>query len=128
MTLWRDALRMAPPQAIELSLQALRIADGREPGNSIARGDLQVTQRQPLARMSRLIGLDANAWPRRSSENPILPQHLLGHIRLPSAEAGQNDQAMHDIIVDQSQSYTLSRAYRSATGSLQAASTLVAEG
>jgi len=123
MTLWRDALRMAPPQAIELSLQALRIADGREPGNSIAWGPAGHLAAAPRAHV-RLIGLDANAWPRRSSENPILPQHLLGHIRLPSAEAGQNDQAMHDIIIDQSQSYTLSRAYRSATGSLQAASTL----
>lgn len=123
LTLWRDALRMAPPQAIELSLQALRVADGREPGNSIAWGPARHVAAAPRAHV-RLIGLDANAWPRRSNENPLLPQHLLGQLRLPSAEAAEGDQMMHDIIVGQSTNYTLSRAYRSATGSLQAASTL----
>lgn len=123
LTLWRDALRMAPPQAIELSLQALRVSDGREPGNSIAWGPARHLAAAPRAHV-RLIGLDANAWPRRSSENPLIPQHLLGHLRLPSAEAAESDQVMHDIIVGQSQNYALSRAYRSATGSLQAASTL----
>jgi len=123
LTLWRDALRMAPPQAIEFSLQALRVADGREPGNSIAWGPARHVAAAPRAHV-RLIGLDANAWPRRSNENPLLPQHLLGQLRLPSAEAAESDQMMHDIIVGQSTNYTLSRAYRSATGSLQAASTL----
>lgn len=123
LTLWRDALRMAPPQAIELSLQALRVADGREPGNSIAWGPARHVAAAPRAHV-RLIGLDANAWPRRSSENALLPQHLLGHLRLPSADAAEGDQVMHDIIIDQSQNYTLSRAYRSATGSLQASSIL----
>ncbi|WP_247367847.1 PD-(D/E)XK nuclease family protein [Bradyrhizobium sp. 18] len=123
LSLWRDALRMAPPQAIELSLQALRVADGREPGNSIAWGPARHVAAAPRAHV-RLVGLDANAWPRRSNENPLLPQHLLGQLRLPSAEAAEIDRMMHDIIVGQSTNYSLSRAYRSATGSLQAASTL----
>ncbi|MHC2282144.1 hypothetical protein ACVME8_008787 [Bradyrhizobium diazoefficiens] len=122
LSLWRDALRMAPPQAIELSLQALRVADGREPGNSIAWGPARHVAAAPRAHV-RLVGLDANAWPRRSNENPLLPQHLLGQLRLPSAEAADIDRMMHDIIVGQSTNYSLSRAYRSATGSLQAAST-----
>ncbi|MCK1531449.1 PD-(D/E)XK nuclease family protein [Bradyrhizobium sp. 182] len=123
LTLWRDALRMAPPQAIELSLQALRVSDGRDPGSSIAWGPARHVAAAPRA-YARLIGLDANAWPRRTNENPLLPQHLLGKLRLPSAEAAEADQMMHDIIVGQSTNHTLSRAYRSATGSLQAASTL----
>jgi PD-(D/E)XK nuclease superfamily protein len=123
LTLWRDALRMAPPQAIELSLQALRVADEREPGSSIVWGPARHVASAPRA-YTRLIGLDANAWPRRTNENPLLPQHLLGQLRLPSAEAAEADQITHDIIVGQSTNYTLSRAYRSATGSLQAASTL----
>ena len=123
LALWRGALRMAPPQAIELSLQALRVADGREPGSSIAWGPARHVAAAPRAYV-RLIGLDANAWPRRTNENPLLPQHLFGQLRLPSAEAAEADQMMHGIIVGQSTNYTLSRAYRSATGSLQAASTL----
>jgi len=49
LTLWRDALRMAPPQAIELSLQALRVADGREPGNAIAWGPARHVAAAPRA-------------------------------------------------------------------------------
>lgn len=123
LSLWRDALRMAPPQAIELSLQALRVADGRDPGNSIAWGPARHLAAAPRGYV-RLIGLDANAWPRRPNESPLLPQHLIGELQLPSAEAAESDQMTHDIIVGQSTNYTLSRAYRSATGSLQAASTL----
>lgn len=126
-TLWRDALRMAPSQAIELSLQALRVADGREPGNSIVWGPAAHLAAAPRAHC-RLIGLDANVWPRRSSETPILSQHLLGRLVLPSAVAAENDQVMHDIIVDQARRYSLSRAYRNASGSLQAASTLWPKG
>lgn len=123
LSLWRDALRMAPRQAIELSLQALRVADGREPGNSIAWGPARHVAAAPRAYV-RLVGLDANAWPRRSNENALLPQHLLGQLRLPSAEAAEIDRMTHDIIVGQSTNYSLSRAHRNATGSLQAASTL----
>ena len=114
---------MAPPQAIELSLQALRVDDGREPGNTIVWGPAHHMAAAPRAHV-RLVGLEANAWPRRANENPLLPEHLLGHLRLPSADVADNDRMMHDIIVGQSESYTLSRGHRSATGSLQAASTL----
>lgn len=123
LTLWQDALRVAPPQAIELSLQALRVDDGREPGNTIVWGPAHHIAAAPRAHV-RLLGLEANAWPRRANENPLLPEHLLGHFHLPSADVAENDRMLHDIIVGQSEGYTLSRGHRSATGSLQAASTL----
>ncbi|MCA1494451.1 PD-(D/E)XK nuclease family protein [Ensifer sp. NBAIM29] len=123
LALWQDALRMAPPQAVELSLQALRVDDGQEPGNTIVWGPAQHLAAAPR-RHVRLLGLEANTWPRRGVEDPLLPEHLLEHIRLPSADIADDDRMMHDIIVDQSADYTLSRGYRSATGALQAASTL----
>lgn len=123
LTLWRDALRMAPPQAIELSLQALRVHDGREPGNTIVWGPAHHLAAAPRKHV-RLVGLEANAWPRRAIEDPLLPDHLLEQIRLPSADVAVNDRMMHDIIVSQSANYTLSRAHRRASGALQAASTL----
>ena len=123
LTLWQDALRMAPPQAIELSLQALRVDDGREPGNTIVWGPAHHLAGAPR-KYVRLLGLEANAWPRQASEAPLLPEHLLEDIRLPSADIADDDRLMHDIIVSQSADYTLSRGHRSASGSLQAASTL----
>ncbi|MFD1940649.1 PD-(D/E)XK nuclease family protein [Paradevosia shaoguanensis] len=123
LTLWQDALRMAPPQAIELSLQALRVDDGQEPGSTLVWGPAHHLAAAPRKHV-RLLGLEANAWPRRGIEDPLLPEHLLGHIRLPSADIADDDRMMHDIIVHQSASYTLSRGHRSATGALQAASAL----
>jgi PD-(D/E)XK nuclease superfamily len=123
LTLWQDALRMAPSQAIELSLQALRVDDGQEPGNTIVWGPAHHFAAAPRKHV-RLLGLEANAWPRRAIEAPLLPEHLLADIRLPSADIADDDRMMHDIIVNQSANYALSRGYRSATGSLQAPSTL----
>lgn len=123
LTLWQDAMRMAPPQAIELSLQALRVNDGQEPGNTIVWGPAHHLA-GAARKYVRLLGLEANAWPRRAIEDPLLPEHLLEHIRLPSADIADDDRMMHDIIVSQSADYTLSRGQRSASGSLQAAGTL----
>ena len=123
LALWQDALRMAPPQAIELSLQALRVADRLEPGNTIVWGPAHHLAAAPRKHV-RLIGLEANAWPRRAIEDPLLPQHLLEHLRLPSADIADDDRMTHDIIVNQSANYTLSRGHRSATGALQVASAL----
>lgn len=123
LTLWQDALRMAPPQAIELSLQALRVDDGHEPSNTIVWGPahhLASASRKHV----RLLGLEANAWPRRTIEDPFLPSHLLESIRLPSADIADYDRMHHDIIVTRCADYSLSRGHRSTTGSLQAASTL----
>ncbi|MBY5747361.1 PD-(D/E)XK nuclease family protein [Rhizobium leguminosarum] len=123
LALWQGALRMAPPQALELSLQAVRVDDGKEPGSSVLWGPAR-----HLAGASRkhvrLLGLEANAWPRQAIEDPLLPQHLLGKIRLPSADIADEDRRMHNLIVSQSDGYALSRGHRSATGALQAASTL----
>ena len=123
LALWQDALRMAPPQAIELSLQALRVVDREEPGNTIVWGPAHHLAAAPRKHV-RLIGLEANAWPRRAIEDPLLPEHLLEHLRLPSADIADDDRTMHDIIVNQSANYTLSRGHRSATGALQVASAL----
>lgn len=123
LALWQDALRMAPPQAIELSLQALRVSDGRDPGNSIVWGPARHLTASPR-KYVRLIGLNAGAWPRRVVGGALLPEHLLGDIRLPSSDVSDEDRTAFDIIVGQSKEYTLSRADRGATGARQAPSIL----
>ena len=123
LALWQDALRMAPPQAIELSLQALRVDDGREPGNSIVWAPARHAAAAPRPHV-RLIGMASDLWPRRASEDPLLPEHLLGEMRMPSAAVADDDRLMYDILISQSESYALSRNHRSATGPLQAPSSL----
>lgn len=123
LSLWQDALRMAPPQAIELSLQSLRVEDGNEPGNCIVWGPAHHLAAAPR-RHVRLIGLQANGWPRPPIEDPLLPQHLLEPLRLPSADIADDDRATYDIIVSQADDWGQSRGYRNAMGAVQAASTL----
>ncbi|TIP11324.1 PD-(D/E)XK nuclease family protein [Mesorhizobium sp.] len=121
LTLWQDAMRMAPVQAIELSLRALRVDDGRDPGNSIVWAPARLVAAAPR-RYVRLIGLAANAWPRPQAEDPLLPDHLLGDLRLPSAGVSDDDLLSFNVIIGQSEGHALSRNHRSATGSLQAPS------
>ncbi|MER9609977.1 PD-(D/E)XK nuclease family protein [Mesorhizobium sp. M0312] len=123
LALWEDALRMAPPQAIELSLQALRVSDGREPGNSIVWGPARHLAAAPRKHV-RLIGLDANSWPRRSLGEALLPDHVLEGLRLPSSDISDQDRMAHDILVGQSVEYTLSRADRGTAGARQGRSIL----
>lgn len=123
LALWQDALRMAPPQAVELSLQALRVDDGKEPGSSVVWGPTRHLAGAPRKYL-RLLGLEANAWPRQAIEDPLLPQHLLDKIRLPSVDIAEEDRMMYNLLIAQSDHYALSRGHRSATGALQAASTL----
>jgi hypothetical protein len=49
LILWQDALRMAPPQAIELSLRALRVDDGQEPGSTILWGPARHLAAAPVS-------------------------------------------------------------------------------
>ena len=123
LALWQDAVQMAPVQAIELSLRALRVDDGRDPGNSIAWAPARHVAAAPR-RYVRLIGLAANAWPRPASEDPLLPDHLLGDLRLPSSAVADNDLLNYNIIISQSEGHALSRNHRSAAGSIQAPSSL----
>lgn len=70
--LWLEALRRAPASALEFSLQALRVPDGRDPGASIVwcpAGHLAGWPR-PFV---RLLGLTSRSWPRRDSEDPLCP-------------------------------------------------------
>src|SRR5690606_32061463 len=83
LSCWPAALRMPTSQAIELLLEALRVDDGQEPGNTIVWGPAHHLAGAPRKHV-RLLGLEANAWPRRAIEDPLLAEHLLEDIRLPS--------------------------------------------
>ena len=65
--LWIEALRRAPPQALEFSLQELRLPDGRDPGACAVwcpAGHLAAAPR----RFVRLLGMTTRSWPRRAGE------------------------------------------------------------
>ena len=74
--LWEAALRIAPAEAIHISLGDLRVPDTLDPANSIAWCPAAHLAASPRPHV-RMLGLTSGAWPRAESEDPILPDHIL---------------------------------------------------
>jgi hypothetical protein len=122
--LWQEALRNAPPAAIALSLQDLRIRDERDPGNSVVWCPASHLVGAPR-RWIRLLGLNGRAWPRSESEDPLLPNHILDRRKLVPVPISERDRQVFDVLLgDGARKVTLSRSQRSAEGAMLAASAL----
>jgi hypothetical protein len=74
--LWAEALQRAPARALPFTLGELRVADGRDPGDSVTWGPADHVAASPRP-FARLLGLTAEAWPRRTADDPLLPGHVL---------------------------------------------------
>lgn len=121
--LWEAALRIAPAEAIHLSLGDLRVPDSRDPANSIAWCPAAHLAASPRPHV-RMLGLTSGAWPRAESEDPILPDHILPRRELENVSITERDRQMFSVIGNASAGVALSRGRRSASGTLQAASAL----
>ncbi|WP_316228525.1 PD-(D/E)XK nuclease family protein [Bradyrhizobium sp. SZCCHNR2023] len=127
-TLWVEALRRAPPEALEFSLQELRLPDGRDPGACAVWCPASSLAAAPR-RFVRLLGLTTRSWPRRSGEDPLLPSHILSREALDSESLTEQDRRAYAIITAQAGgALVLSRSRRNAQGGLQAPSPLVPHG
>jgi hypothetical protein len=122
--LWQEALRLAPAEAVHISLGSLRVPDGRDSGNSIVwcPASHLVASPRPWVRM---IGLMSGSWPRAESEDPILPDHVLARRTLEPLSVCQRDRIQFEVIKSTATAgLTLSRCRRNGTGSLQSPSAL----
>ncbi len=123
--LWVEALRRAPPEALEFSLQELRLPDGRDPGACAVwcpAGHLAAAPR----RFVRLLGLSTRSWPRRSGEDPLVPSHIMSRDALDSESVTEQDRRTYMLVTAQAGgALVLSRSRRNAQGGLQAPSPLV---
>jgi hypothetical protein len=126
--LWSEALRRAPPEALEFSLQELRLPDGRDPGACAVwcpAGHLAAAPRPWV----RLLGMTTRSWPRRASEDPLLPSHIVSREALASESITNQDRRAFDVITAHAVGgCVLSRSRRNAQGGLQAVSPLVPHG
>lgn len=120
--LWRDALRIAPPAALVLSLQNVRVRDDRDPGNSIVWCPASHLIGAPRAWV-RLLGISGRAWPRSESEDPLLPNHVLARRRLTPVSITERDRQAFDVLLGHtSLGAVVSRSQRSTEGTMQCAS------
>jgi hypothetical protein len=128
LEIWNAATRNAPIQAIELSLQNIRLPDDNDPGDSIvwcpASHAAGVTR--PWV---RLLGLTARAWPRAMSENPILPRHVLSGVIVDADPATEADRRNFHVLVSSARSgIVFSRSRRTQEGSRVGPSPLLPQG
>jgi hypothetical protein len=123
--LWTEALRRAPAEALEFSLQELRLPDGRDPGACAVWCPASHLAAAPR-RFVRLLGLTTRCWPRRAGEDPLLPTRMLSRDEVDSDRITDEDQRAFDVITAHAVgSCVLSRSRRNARGDLQAPSPLV---
>lgn len=122
--LWEQALRNAPPEAIEMSLGDLRVPDGLDPANSVVWCPASHSAASPRP-WARLLGLTSRSWPRPAAEDPLLPDHMLSHRELEPVSLADRDRRLFDVIRSHaSAGLVMSRSRRSALGGLQSASAL----
>ena len=125
---WVEALRRAPAEALELSLQELRLPDGRDPGACAVWCPASHLAAAPRP-FVRLLGLTTRSWPRRAGEDPLVPSHILPRDALNSESVTEQDRRAYEIITAQSAgALVLSRSRRNAQGGLEAPSPLVPHG
>ncbi|PBB39711.1 MULTISPECIES: PD-(D/E)XK nuclease family protein [Mesorhizobium] len=124
LAMWNEALRSTPPHAVALSLQALRVSDGREPANSVVWCPASHLAACPRP-FTRLLGLTSRSWPRFENDDPLMPDHLLDRRRLHPVTMAERDRQHFEVIrAGTREALVLSRPERSAKGSLLSPSSL----
>jgi len=126
--LWTEALRRAPAEALEFSLQDLRLPDGRDPGASVVWCPARHLVGAPRPWV-RLLGMTARSWPRRAAEDPLIPAHILPrHMLDPDPVTEQDRRAFAVITGHAAYGCVLSRSRRNAQGGQLSASPLIPQG
>ncbi len=126
LNLWRRALKEGPPQALPVTLTELRIDDGLEPASHVIWTSAISLASAPRPCV-RLLALNAGRWPRRISEDRLIPDHIipLGILDpLPVADADRRDFAT---IAATARSITMSFSRRDVDGRLLGRSPLIGD-
>lgn len=120
--IWRRALVEGPPSALETTLERVRIPDETEPAASILWGPAAATCTVPR-RFVRFVGLNSRWWPRTIQDNPLLPEHILGHC-LAEYAIPELDRLHFEALTAQATQVVFSRSRRDKEGRLLGTSPL----
>jgi len=124
LAVWRRALVNGPPAALDVTMGSLRVDDGLEPACSVVWAPASALAAAPRP-YAWLLGLTSRAWPRRASEDPLLPDHVIPSARLvplPVHQADRRDFA--SILAMTAREMVCSRARRDSEGRLNGVSPL----
>lgn len=120
--IWRRALAEGPPSALATTLERVRVTDEAELAASALWGPAAVACTVPR-RFVRFVGLSSRGWPRTIQDDPLLPEHILGH-RLAEYTVSQLDRLHFEILNAQADEVVFSRSRRDKEGRLLGASPL----
>ena len=76
LSLWRRALKEGPAEALPVTLTELRIDDGVEPAASVLWTSAMALASAPRPHVW-MMALNAGRWPRRVSEDRLIPDHIV---------------------------------------------------
>lgn len=125
-SLWRRALRDGPAQALPVTLMGLRIEDGVEPAANVIWTSAVALASSPRPHVW-LLGLNAGRWPRRISEDRLIPDHVLPIEQLDPLPVADGDKRDITTIVSSAQSVAFSFSRRDAEGRMLGRSPLVSD-
>jgi hypothetical protein len=126
LKLWQRALDEGPPEALAVTLTNLRVEDNLEPAAHPIWTSAVSLAAAPRP-FVRLLALNAGRWPRRISEDRLIPDHIIpinDLDPLPVADADRRDFAT---IVASAKQATISFSRRDVEGRLLGRSPLISD-
>lgn len=125
LALWRTALRSGPSSTIDRQVEALKLDDSSEASVSVAWMPASTLAASPRPYV-RLIGLNSGRWPRRASEDRLIPDHIIPSTELDPIPLSAQDRRDFDTIRRTTASQLVfSRARRDSEGRLLGRSPLL---
>lgn len=126
--IWTEALRRAPAEALEYTLQDLRLPDKRDPGASAVWCPASHLAGSPRPWV-RMLGMNSRSWPRQATEDPLIPPHILpSHVFNPDSVTEQDRRSFVVITGNATSGCVLSLSRRNAQGGRIAASSFIEPG
>lgn len=127
LALWKRALTDGPAEAIDRTIRSLRVPDGRDPATSPCFMSAESLAASPR-KYVRLLGLTSRSWPRRPTEDPLVPDHIIpSHELDPMALSDLDRRDFETIIATTEHSVVFSWSRRDAEGRALGISSLVPE-
>ncbi len=126
LNLWRRALKEGPPQALPVTLTELRMDDGLEPAAHIIWTSAISLASAPRPYV-RLLALNTGRWPRRISEDRLIPDHIVPIEVLDPLPVADGDRRDFATIAATAESITMSYSRRDVEGRLLGRSPLISD-
>jgi hypothetical protein len=125
-SLWRRALDDGPAEALPVTLTRLRSDDGVEPASNVVFGSAMALASAPRPYV-RLLALNARRWPRRISEDRLIPDHVIPSEKLDPLPISDADRRDFQTITAAAKAVAISYSRRDVEGRLLGQSPLIAD-